>query len=68
MNSVGLANIKYVRYPSMIKEIESTLKKKVRYILLGSSNAKGLEMVQPKDDIFKPDLLEAFAFIHIQIK
>ena len=52
MNSVGLANIKYVRYPSMIKEIESALKKKIRYVLLGSSNAKGLEMVQPKDDIF----------------
>ena len=52
MNSVGLANIKYVRYPSMLKEIESIFKKKIRYVLLGSSNAKGLELVQPRDDIF----------------
>ena len=36
----------------MLKEIESRIKKKVRYVLLGSSNAKGLELVQPKDDIF----------------
>ena len=28
------------------------IEKKIRYVLLGSSNAKGLELVQPKDDIF----------------
>ena len=53
LNSVGLAKIKYVRYPSLLKELEAHKNLKIRYVLLGSSNAMHLESDEPKDDIFK---------------
>ena len=41
-----------VMHCALLRDIELRIKRKVRFVLLGSSNAKGLELVQPKDDIF----------------
>ena len=52
-NSIGLANIKYVRFPSMIRQIETNKGLKIRYLLLGSSNALALNSLENQDDIYK---------------
>ena len=52
-NSIGLANIKYVRFPSMIRQIETNKGLKIRYLLLGSSNALELNSLKNQVDSYK---------------